>query len=343
MKKYTDKTIKNCNEEVFGIAHLYENYYIQDGRVIGKNRIKRIKYISVNEYDFLKETKNIGKKLYELLSFKSNGHFIKPIAYKDDTYYVVGNGIIKEEFISQNIEEIINIIKPFIKKYGIPIYYDYREPEIENNSIRLLDICNLLLVIHIVSDLYKNNRIIDKFFEALCINKNSTKEIIIERLLSLDFINYHKLEQFDLIYDNSVPLKCTNNLFSFAFNRLKLDIIQYSQNNKILYRNQGLFKQENIKGKNARAHKKKVPSDYEELKIYNAAKSKKCNDKKAKQYKQLIKYRAFLIINDINNNYIDLINNSKDIRKQKDYKIKKHETLLYEMHKAYKQLKNDRN
>ena len=82
LKKYTDVSVKKCTDRVFGIISQFKTYaikaYVSDAennlieipiesikdynnyqlRIIGKDKCnEKYKYISVNQYDFLKEVK----------------------------------------------------------------------------------------------------------------------------------------------------------------------------------------------------------------------------------------------------------------------------------------------
>lgn len=372
IKKYTNDSVKNCTDRVFGIISQFKTYaikaYVSDAennlieipienikdynnyqlRIIGKDKCnEKYKYISVNQYDFLKEAKKIGRELCDEL-FKE----LTPLISNDNIYWAIETSLIKSNNLINHLSKIKSKIDPFLTKYGFPI--DFNDfSSIDNsctNSIDLEILCTYFILIHIISDLaghYNKGQHIIKYYELLGLPDNINKIDLIEKLLNPQFTTIHQLEKFKLKFVNNYPIYYTSNLFSFAYERLKLNIVQKTNNNEELYRTDldGIISQKNTKGVNARARKKALKDmSTEERKKYDCNKSNEYYENKIKYGKNILNKIHFIELNDIHDKYTDLVNYSKkEIKQAKDYRCSKHEQLYIKVHRAYKDLKNDRN
>lgn len=372
IKKYTNNSIKNCTDRVFGIINQFKTYAIKayvsntdnslieipisnikdynnyQLRIIGNNRSNtKYKYISINQYDFLKEVKGIGRELCDELFNE-----LTPIISNDSIYWTLEPSLIKSHFLINHLSKIQQKVIPFVSKYGIPIdFNDFSSNDSAyTNSIDLEILCTYFILVHIISDLAGHNKKgkhIIKYYELLGIPNNISKNELIEKLLNPQFITIHQLEKFKLKFINNYPIYYTSNLFSFAFERLKLNIVQKENDNDELYRANfdGIIRQKNTKGVNARARKKSLKDmSTRERKKYDCEKSHTCYIDRINNGKRILNITRYIELNDINNKYIDLVNYSKkEIKQAKDYRSTKHKQLYIEVHRAYKDLKNDRN
>lgn len=370
MKLYTKNNIKNCRERVFGKTSFFKSYklrcyYINEDnnlvettdltkdklqfRIIGNERIKKDKlYMSVNEYTLFEDVKRIGKKMFDTLFTE-----IQPLIIYHDNYICINKTVVDEKIIKKHYKFILECIMPFLKNYGFPIDYISFSNETEkiDNDIDLADLCNYFLLLHIISDLgghYNKGTKIEKCYEVLSISSKIEKNKLVAELLNQDFLLRSHLERFQIIYDELNPINCTHNLFSFAFERLKMNIIQKNGNYEYITRttNVGIpITQENKNGKNARMIERKVPIDPEARKLYDANKQKKSYDEKINEYKRMIKMGSYIDKYDIEEKYKDLLTEVSNIKYQSRYKRKEHYNLYKSILEAYKILKkkNDRN
>ncbi len=369
MKAYSKSGIKDCSERVFGIIHKYDKYDIKyfysDSncelkettnlsmnnlhiRIIGNDRIKKDKlYMSVNEYDFFFEVKSIGKKLFNLLELEINN-----IIDNDNQFLSINLSIINNKAILNNITAIHNIILPFLKKYGLPVDYDSISNSLnnENNSIDLGTLCSYFIILHVVSDLaghYNKGHYIEHLYKIVGISSTIERNKLISELLNYEYLSHLHLEKYQIKYIDNYPINCTDNLFSFAYERLKMNIIEKESNHDIIARtsSKGIpISRKNNKGKNARMVQRKVPLDPEKLKEYNALKQGKAHDNLVKEFNRIKNMASYIEKYDYDFEYDDIINTANSIKNVSHYKRKDYPTLHEDLRKAYSKLKrkNDR-
>ncbi len=337
IKRFEKANIELCREYVFGYTRFFKDYKIIsddfDIYLVGQNQInKKDLFMSVNKSEFLKECKKIGRELCDILFNNLNRHFeILHNSYEDVIY--VEPYLITPEIIQQNKDKIIDIIKYFIHKYGIPVNYEltnslYGEVTV-TNSIGLRQLCTYFILINIISDLaYYNKRgiKIDTYYNLFNFNKNETSEDIISKLFNIDLLHKEHIGEYYIKYIDKNPVCYTPNLFTFAFEQLKYSIIKRKNNIDIsieLTRN-----------------RKKRPKSKQEL---SRNSSNNYFIRQKIDYKNLIKYRNYIRKYDINHEYTAILNKLNAVKKIKDIKRKTHTPLIEEARLIALKLKNDSN
>lgn len=363
MELYSRDTIKYCNKRVFGRTYFYQSYefkYCENNMYYtleefnklegigtiyleGKNRIKNNQlYLTVNEYDFFDECKRIGKRIFDILLTD-----IKQLTIFDQFGIFHIDYRLYNRAIFSNINLLFEVIKPFIKKYGIPINHDLiiKSIKSETNFIDFNLLCIYFILIHIISDLaghHNKEEKIKYYYTILNIPIDTDKNDLILKLLNLDYSN-DNIEKFKIEYINNEKfINCTKNIFSFAFERLKMNIIQKNNDFKSIIRTNDngipLIK-ENKKGKNARKIDRKVPTDEIELKKYNAAKQQRSHDKLIEEYDKIMKWSSYIEKHDKAGTYYKLVETAYSIKYKTRYKRSLYPHLYDDIRLAHKNIK----
>lgn len=355
MKLYTENDIEYCVKRVFGKVNMFDKYepklyknvltnqkYI---KIVGIDKIEKdCIYMQVNEFDFLKETKKIGRQLYEVL-FKD----LLPLVEYNDPYFLVNSSIVKNDSLNNKYKKILEILTPFFKKYGMPIDYSSfcSSNSKYTNSIDLNNICTIFLLIHIISDLafhYNKGCHIEQYYKILGIDLKVSHNRLMDELLNPSIFIKMQLGIFNLKFERLYPVYYTNNLFSFAYERLKLNIIERKNDNNILVRTcecRNPIIESNEKGKNARASSKCDECVIKDKREYNKNKSKKSYNSIADSFRELKKIAREIEESEFKNEYSNLLKEIKQIKKIKDFKVKKHSGLYKEIKQACEKLKSN--
>ncbi len=348
---YTDVS-KSKNRYFFGPIHTYNQYIIDDGNFKGININKKVSYISVNDYTFLKETKILGRKLFYLL--KEN---LIPIN-KMDKDFSLNEYLINSSNLSINIKEtILNCLVNFLKTYGIPISYLDLPDGIENDHINIDLLCTLFMLTYMIPCIanayYKKDQVL-LISHLLNIPIKNTSDLT-------DFINnglsrYYKANDFKLTSIDNYPVYLCKNIFSFSFKRIIFDIVDKRNSSYTdLYATntchqcgEVIERKEQIAfGKSIRTQSfcEECDGKYDN-KLSNNQRAKKQYKKKKDMLLSIRELREKLYIMDTNNEYIEIIDAARKINNVHKIILKSkcnsdtHSYLLLSLKRAIESIEN---